>query len=160
MLSNHGSKFDQHRSQSVHHAPTGAATIDRAHSEAKAEAEAARDSVLGTLMEIAEEFPSKRAKIDASAKGYWQGSGRMADAVLEAIGLKSCRRRRAGIYHCASLPSVEALGARPVEIKTLHGVTDEGIVTFLVSRGLAKSIGGKLVITSGGKDIDEIEDER
>ncbi|HTN63995.1 MAG TPA: hypothetical protein VL147_20970 [Devosia sp.] len=47
--------------------------IDRAHGEAKAEAMAARDSVLGTLMEMAEEFPSKREKIDAIAKGYRYG---------------------------------------------------------------------------------------
>jgi hypothetical protein len=47
--------------------------IDGAYGDAKAEAQAARDSVLGTLMEIADEFPSKRAKIDRIAKEYRYG---------------------------------------------------------------------------------------
>lgn len=49
------------------------AEIDSLAGEAKNEAMSARDSVLGTLMEIAEEFPAKRDKIDALAKVYRYG---------------------------------------------------------------------------------------
>ena len=47
--------------------------IDGLSGEPKAEATAARDTVLGTLMEIADEFPGKRAKIDAIARTYRYG---------------------------------------------------------------------------------------
>lgn len=47
--------------------------IDGLTGEAKDEAISARDTVLGTLMEIAEEFPTKRDKIDAIAKVYRYG---------------------------------------------------------------------------------------
>ncbi len=46
------------------------AEIDDLAGEAKDEAVAARDAVLATLMEIAEEFPGKRDKIDALAKKF------------------------------------------------------------------------------------------
>lgn len=47
--------------------------IDQISGEAKLEAMSARDSILGTLMEIAEDFPSKREKIDRIAKDYRYG---------------------------------------------------------------------------------------
>lgn len=47
--------------------------IDGAQGEAKADAQAARDSVLGTLMEIADDFPDKRKAIDEIAKAFAYG---------------------------------------------------------------------------------------
>jgi hypothetical protein len=90
----------------------------------------------------------------------WESYLPQADAVLEAMGLKSATGGVLEYIPVQAYHLLRRLGQGPVETKTLHGVGDEGIVAFLVSRGLAKSSGGKLVITPAGKDIGEIEDER
>lgn len=93
-------------------------------------------------------------------KPMWMSYVEEADAVLEAIGWKSgaggvLEYIPVQVYHL-----LRRLGQGPIEIKTLHGTAEKGIVDFLVSRGLAKREGGKLVITPDGKDIGEIDDER
>lgn len=93
-------------------------------------------------------------------KIMWETFLPEADAVIEALGLK---RRDGGVLEYIPVQAyhlLRRLGHGSVEIKTLHASSDEGLVLFLVSRGLAKRDGSKLSITPDGKSIGEIEDER
>ena len=48
------------------------------------------------------------------------------------------------------------LAQSSIETKTMHGFSDEGLVQFLISRGLAAENDGVLSITTAGRAIGEI----
>ena len=58
-------------------------------------------------------------------------------------------------YHMLRNLSREAINTQSV-----HGFEDIGLVQFLVSRGLAVDLDGVLTITTAGKAMGEIEDDR
>lgn len=90
----------------------------------------------------------------------WESYLPEADAVLAAIGWRTAAGRVLEYIPVQAYHLLRRLSRGPLEIKTLHGADDEGIVAFLVSRGLARRDKGSLVITPDGKDIGEINDER
>jgi hypothetical protein len=52
------------------------------------------------------------------------------------------------------------LAQAPIETKALFGFSNEGLVQFLVSRGLAVEVNGLVSITRAGHAIGEIPDDR
>ena len=52
------------------------------------------------------------------------------------------------------------LAQAPIEAKALFGVSNEGLVQFLISRGLAVEVNGLVSITRAGHAIGEIPDDR
>ena len=89
----------------------------------------------------------------------WESYLPQADAVLSAIATAPPEGQLEYVpvraYHV-----LRRLSQAPVETGSMHGREDEGLVRFLVSRGLAVEADGMLKITVAGKAIGEIEDER
>lgn len=52
------------------------------------------------------------------------------------------------------------LAQGPIETKALFGFNNEGLVQFLISRGLAVQRNGTISITGAGRAIGEIADDR
>lgn len=92
-------------------------------------------------------------------KPMWESYLEEVDLVLEAATLPQKGETLEYIpvqaYHV-----LRRLSQGPIGSDTMHGVADDGLVKFLVSRGLAELKGGALRITTAGKAIGEIEDER
>ncbi|AKR56438.1 hypothetical protein GCM10011321_03090 [Youhaiella tibetensis] len=51
------------------------------------------------------------------------------------------------------------LGQGPVPLTDLYGIRDEGLVDFLITRGLAVRDSDELLITEAGRGMGEIEEE-
>ena len=52
------------------------------------------------------------------------------------------------------------LAQAPIETKALFGFSNEGMVQFLISRGLAAEENGMVLITGIGRSIGEVPDDR
>lgn len=52
------------------------------------------------------------------------------------------------------------LAQAPIEAKALFGFSNEGLVQFLISRGLAVQTNGTVSITGAGRAIGQIADDR
>ncbi len=89
----------------------------------------------------------------------WESYLDQADAVLEALEIAPTQGQLeyvpVQIYHV-----LRRLSQGAISTNSMHGREDEGLVGFLLSRGLAVEIDGMLHITVAGKAIGEIEDER
>lgn len=92
-------------------------------------------------------------------KPMWESYLDQADAVLEALEIAPTQGQLeyvpVQIYHV-----LRRLSQGAISTSSMHGREDEGLVQFLLSRGLAVEIDGMLHITVAGKAIGEIEDER
>lgn len=92
-------------------------------------------------------------------KPMWMSYLDEADAVLAAVALAPDEGQLEYVpvraYHV-----LRRLSEGDIGTDTMHGREDEGLVRFLVSRGLAVETDGVLKITVAGKAIGEIEDER
>lgn len=92
-------------------------------------------------------------------KPMWESYLDQADVVLEALAIAPTLGKLeyvpVQIYHV-----LRRLSQGAISTNSMHGREDEGLVQFLLSRGLAVEIDGMLHITVAGKAIGEIEDER
>lgn len=89
----------------------------------------------------------------------WESYVPQAEAVLEALVEPASDQQLEyvpiQIYHV-----LRRLSQGAISTNSMHGREDEGLVQFLLSRGLAVEIDGMLHITVAGTAIGEIEDER
>lgn len=104
-------------------------------------------------------FDGQAEDIKVEGKPMWESYLPKADAVLAAVAVAPHDGQLEHVpvraYHV-----LRRLSQGSIPTDSMHGVEDRGLAAFLVSRGLAVEVGGKLKITVAGKAIGEIEDER
>ncbi|MHA6731591.1 hypothetical protein [Devosia sp. A369] len=90
----------------------------------------------------------------------WQSYLPEVNVVLTAAGLSDAVST--GLEHTPvqAYFVLRRLAHDPIEVSTLHGFSNQGLVHFLISRGLAVEADGFIAITAAGRAIGEIADDR
>lgn len=107
-------------------------------------------------MPLADRLRAAAGRLDTLTAPQLRQLLRSAATELEAAAAPGRAREHVPVYAYHLLRRLER---GPVSIGLLHGIEDEGAVSFLVSRGLARVAGPALVITPAGGRVGEVEPE-
>ena len=89
-------------------------------------------------------------------KPMWQSYLPHVNVVLTAVGLSGDNSDVLEHTPVQAYFVLRRLAQSSIETKTMHGFSDQGLVQFLISRGLAVENDGVLSITAAGRAIGEI----
>jgi hypothetical protein len=89
-------------------------------------------------------------------KPMWQSYLPHVNVVLTSIGLGAETSEVLEHTPVQAYFILRRLAQSPIQVSTMHGFSDEGLVQFLLSRGLAVDKDGVLSITAAGRAIGEI----
>ena len=104
-------------------------------------------------------FHSVKEDAVQDGKPMWQSYLPHVNVVLTAVGLLGESSDVLEHTPVQAYFVLRRLAQSSIEVSTMHGFSDEGLVRFLISRGLAVENDGVLSITTAGKAIGEIATE-